>query len=133
MASAVYLVFEEIESPDHVRAISERIRDMMEFGKMKENLITLKKQSDLLCAYLFSREAEARYGDRLAELRRVAMVENARTAEAGNAVGTRKKWDVRFMVWGASTYGPRYPPADLAGSGEQREGEGSPGGTTPPA
>lgn len=132
MASTGHLFFEDIESPDQVRAINERIRYMMDFGKMKENLITLKKQSDLLCACLFSKEAEARYGDRLAELRRVAMTENARTAEAGNAVGTRKKWDVRFMVWGASTYGPRYPPADLAGAGEKQEAEGSSEGTTPP-
>ncbi len=111
MASDLYKYFQEIRSPAEIRAINERIRDMMSFGKMKQDLITLKKQSDLLCAYLFSAEAEIRFGESLEEMRRAAMEENAKTSAHGNSEGTRRDWDVKFLPWGTSTYGPRYPPA----------------------
>lgn len=104
----------------------------MEFCKMKQDLISLKKQSDLLCAYLFSRESELKYGEGVEELRRVAMSENAKTSERGNEVGGRKGWDTRFTVWGSSTYGPRYPPAELVEGPAEGSKSSMAGRTTPP-
>jgi hypothetical protein len=116
----------EVRDVEDVRRINKRLRDMMEYGKTKQDLISMKKRGDLLCAYLFSREAEDLFGPAIDELRRAAMEENAKTSEHGNVVGKRKKWDVRFSAWGTSTYGPRFKPAELLGSKAEEEQQPSP-------
>ncbi len=92
-------IYGRVESADDVRRINCIIRDEMLAVKTAAELTDLKKRSDYLCTLTFSPFWKKKFGDKIEELREVAIEENRATVKTANYVAKYKGFDREYEPW----------------------------------
>jgi len=77
----------KVESVEDIKRINCMIRDEMLTVKSAAELTDLKKRSDYLCTLTYSPFWKKKFGDKIEELRDVAIKENRATVKTANYVG----------------------------------------------
>ncbi len=92
-------IYGRVESAEDIRRINCIIRDEMLTVKTAAELTDLKKRSDYLCTLTFSPFWKKKFGDKIEELRQVAIEENRATVKTANYVAAYKGFDRRYEPW----------------------------------
>jgi len=92
-------IYGKVESVEDVRRINCMIRDEMLTVKSVAELTDLKKRSDYLCTLTYSPFWQKKFGDKIEELRDVAIKENRATVKTANYVAKYKGFDKEYSPW----------------------------------
>jgi len=93
-------IYGKVESPEDIRRINCIIRDEMLTVETAAQLTDLKKRSDYLCTLTYSPFWQKKFGDKIEELRKVALEENRITVKTANYVAAYKGFDRTYEPWG---------------------------------
>ncbi len=92
-------IYGRVESVEDIRRINCIIRDEMLNVKEAAELTDLKKRSDYLCTLTYSPFWQKKFGDKIEELRKVAIEENRVTVKTANYVAKYKGFDRSYEPW----------------------------------
>ncbi|BCD67336.1 hypothetical protein [Nitratiruptor sp. YY09-18] len=92
-------VYGRVEGPEDIRRINCLIRDQMMEVQEEGQLSELKKRSDYLCTLTYSPFWQKKFGDKIEELRSVAIEENRVTVKEANIIAKFKGWDKEYSPW----------------------------------
>ncbi|NPA57993.1 MAG: hypothetical protein GXN94_01735 [Aquificae bacterium] len=92
-------IYGKVESPEDIRRINCIIRDEMLTVETAAQLTDLKKRSDYLCTLTYSPFWQKKFGDKIEELRQVALEENRATVRTANYVAKYKGFDRTYEPW----------------------------------
>jgi len=92
-------IYGRVESVEDIRRINCIIRDEMLNVKEAAELTDLKKRSDYLCTLTYSPFWQKKFGDKIEELRNVALEENRVTVKTANYVAKYKNFDRSYEPW----------------------------------
>jgi len=92
-------IYGKVESADDIRRINCIIRDEMLSVESAAELTDLKKRSDYLCTLTFSPFWQKKFGEKIEELREVAIKENRATVKTANYVAKYKGFDREYEPW----------------------------------
>jgi len=92
-------IYGKVESVEDVKRINCMIRDEMLTVKSAAELTDLKKRSDYLCTLTYSPFWKKKFGDKIEELRNVAIKENRATVKTANYVAKYKGFDRTYEPW----------------------------------
>ena len=92
-------IYGRVENAEDIRRINCIIRDEMLAVKTAAELTDLKKRSDYLCTLTFSPFWKKKFGDKIEELREVAIEENRATVKTANYVAKYKGFDREYEPW----------------------------------
>ena len=79
-------IYGKVDRVEDISRINCIIRDEMLQVKSEAELVDLKKRSDYLCTLTYSPFWKKKFGDKIEELRKVALEENRVTARLANDV-----------------------------------------------
>src|SRR5207248_9152153 len=82
-------IYGEVNSPEDVRAINQKIRHEMDGITKREQLTELKKRSDYLCTLAEAPSWKDKFGSRIDEVQRVAREEDRKTTSHANDIARR--------------------------------------------
>jgi len=92
-------IYGKVETPEDIRRINCIIRDEMLTVETPAQLTDLKKRSDYLCTLTYSPFWQKKFGDKIEELRQVALEENRATVKTANYVAKYKGFDRTYEPW----------------------------------
>ncbi|EDM24168.1 hypothetical protein [Caminibacter mediatlanticus] len=92
-------IYGRVESVEDIKRINCIIRDEMLNVENGAELTDLKKRSDYLCTLTYSPFWQKKFGDKIEELRKVAIEENRITVKTANYVAEYKGFDRRYEPW----------------------------------
>jgi hypothetical protein len=92
-------IYGRVESAEDIRRINCIIRDEMLNVQSGAELTDLKKRSDYLCTLTYSPFWKKKFGDKIEELREVALEENRATVKTANYVAKYKGFDKEYDPW----------------------------------
>jgi len=92
-------IYGKVESAEDIRRINCIIRDEMLSVESAAELTDLKKRSDYLCTLTFSPFWKKKFGDKIEELREVAIEENRATVKTANYVAKYKGFEREYDPW----------------------------------
>ncbi len=92
-------IYGKVEGPEDIRRINCLIRDEMLQIEDEAQLSELKKRSDYLCTLTYSPFWQKKFGDKIEELREVALEENRVTVKEANIIAKYKGFDKEYHPW----------------------------------
>jgi hypothetical protein len=92
-------IYGRVESPEDIKRINCIIRDEMLYVETPAQLTDLKKRSDYLCTLTYSPFWQKKFGDKIEELRNVALEENRVTVKTANYIAKYKGFDREYEPW----------------------------------
>jgi len=92
-------IYGRVETPEDIRRINCIIRDEMLTVETPAQLTDLKKRSDYLCTLTYSPFWQKKFGDKIEELRKVALEENRATVRTANYVAKYKGFNKTYEPW----------------------------------
>ncbi len=92
-------IYGKVESVEDVKRINCIIRDEMLIVKDDAELTELKKRSDYLCTLTYSPFWQKKFGEKIEEVRQVALEENRATVKTANYVAKYKGFDKEYEPW----------------------------------
>ncbi|MRI83917.1 MAG: hypothetical protein C6I00_05795 [Nitratiruptor sp.] len=92
-------IYSKVEGPQDIRRINCLIRDEMMVVTSEAQLTELKKRSDYLCTLTYSPFWQKRFGDRIEELRQVALEENRVSVKEANIIAKFKGYSKEYHPW----------------------------------
>ncbi|WP_457564589.1 hypothetical protein [Caminibacter sp.] len=92
-------IYGRVESAEDIRRINCIIRDEMLVVNSEAELTDLKKRSDYLCTLTYSPFWQKKFGEKIEELRDVALEENRATVKTANYVAKYKGFDKEYHPW----------------------------------
>ncbi|NPA53540.1 MAG: hypothetical protein GXO21_02610 [Aquificae bacterium] len=92
-------IYGRVEDVEDIRRINCIIRDEMLNVETPAQLTDLKKRSDYLCTLTYSPFWKKKFGDKIEELRKVAIEENRATVKTANYVAKYKGFDREYEPW----------------------------------
>ncbi len=94
-------IYSKVESAEDIRRINCLIRDEMMIVENEAQLTELKKRSDYLCTLTYSPFWKKKFGEKVEELRQVALEENRATVREANYIAKYKGFDKEYHPWRA--------------------------------
>ena len=92
-------IYGKVENVDDIRRINCIIRDEMLKVEDDAELTELKKRSDYLCTLTYSPFWQKKFGDKIEEMRNVAIEENRATVKTANYIAKYKGFDKEYEPW----------------------------------
>ena len=92
-------IYGKVNEPQDISRINCIIRDEMLVVQTPEQLTDLKKRTDYLCTLTYSPFWQKRFGDKIEQLRKVAIEENRITVKTANYVAQVKGFEKRYEPW----------------------------------
>ncbi|ACM93693.1 hypothetical protein NAMH_0673 [Nautilia profundicola AmH] len=92
-------LYGKVESVEDISRINCLIRDEMLVVNSAAELTDLKKRSDYLCTLTFSPFWKKKFGDKIEEVRDVALKENRATVKTANYVSQYKNFNKTYEPW----------------------------------
>ena len=92
-------IYGKVETVEDIRRINCIIRDEMLIVEDDAELTELKKRSDYLCTLTYSPFWQKKFGDKIEEVRQVALEENRATVKTANYVAKYKGFDKEYEPW----------------------------------
>jgi len=92
-------IYGKVNGPEDIRRINCIIRDEMLVVENEAQLSELKKRSDYLCTLTYSPFWKKRFGDKIEEMRRVALEENRVSVREANYIAKYKGFDKEYHPW----------------------------------
>ena len=89
-------IYGRVEEIEDIRRINCIIRDEMLKVKSEAELTELKKRSDYLCTLTYSPFWQKKFGEKIEELRNVAIEENRVTVKTANYIAKYKNFDKNY-------------------------------------
>jgi len=93
-------IYGEVNSPEDVRTINQKIRHDMDGVTKREQLTELKKRSDYLCTLAEAPSWKEKFGGKIDDVQRVAREEDRKTTSHANDIARRHGWDADYDPWG---------------------------------
>ncbi len=92
-------IYGKVETVEDISRINCIIRDEMLIVEDDAELTELKKRSDYLCTLTYSPFWQKKFGDKIEEIRQVALEENRATVKTANYVAKYKGFDKEYEPW----------------------------------
>jgi len=92
-------IYGKVESVEDIRRINCIIRDEMLKVEDDSQLTELKKRSDYLCTLTYSPFWQKKFGEKIEELREVAIEENRATVKTANYIAKYRGFDKEYEPW----------------------------------
>ena len=92
-------IYGKVENIEDIRRINCIIRDEMLKVEDESELTELKKRSDYLCTLTYSPFWQKKFGDKIEEMRNVAIEENRATVKMANYIAKYKGFDKSYEPW----------------------------------
>ena len=92
-------LYARVDGPEDIRRINCLIRDEMMEVSEPAQLSELKKRSDYLCTLTYSPFWQKKFGNKIEELRHVAVEENRATVKEANVIAKFKGFNKEYHPW----------------------------------